>query len=39
MYDVKKQLGVLYVMKLLSFRVNEQVKFGPKVKKEDAGNN
>ena len=36
MYDVKKQLGVLYVMKLLSFRVNEQVKFGPKVKKEEA---
>jgi 2-keto-4-pentenoate hydratase/2-oxohepta-3-ene-1,7-dioic acid hydratase in catechol pathway len=35
MYDVKKE-GVLYVMKLLSFKVNEQVKFGPKVKKEEA---
>jgi len=36
MYDVKKHEGELRVMKLLSFKVNEQVKFGPKVKKEEA---
>ena len=33
---MKKKEGVSYTMKLLSFSINEQVKFGPKVKKEEA---
>lgn len=32
----KKTEGALYEMKLLSFKVNNQIKFGPKVKKEEA---
>ncbi len=36
MYYVKKAEGALYVMKLLSFKVKDQIKFGPKVKREEA---
>lgn len=36
LYDVKKIKGALNIMKLLSFKLDEQVKFGPKVKREDA---
>ena len=35
MYYVKKAEGALYVMKLLSFKVKDQIKFGPKVKREE----
>lgn len=36
MYYVKKAEGALYIMKLLSFKLKDQIKFGPKVKREEA---
>lgn len=33
---IEKKEGELYSMKILSFKANKQVKFGPKVKKEEA---
>lgn len=36
MYDVKKKKERFHIMKLLSFELDGAIKFGPKVKKEEA---